>query len=590
MTTKDISTMFHLLSNNPPTAVETERIRQLLISRRRDKNYLSIAAKIEDSRIGTCQKAISNLEMAIPRGKATLQMHEANLTALLDIQLRFTNFRNLPDLEIEDDAYSSKLYRDMKAAGHAPILRSSRFINQQVDILTGEIRTLLDHIKNLDLELQGWKSSLQLSQTSLQTLTASITQTEATIDAAAAAFRPFLRFPAEIWQTIFQIVVHDEMEDYVKSNNQNPLRSAALVLAHTCRLWRDLVYRDVTLWRVITIHASQYWPRPLYKCFAHCTAQAASPAIFMINLSQCLEWKYSDHWNRRHEKQLVELQSLDWQVALGGKSYVLHIVMSNDQSDFTRRIAFIPYHDPASLTISSRSSILHSNTFSDLRHFNGVRSLTIVNDYPKFIFSATTNLATILPQLTALTYKVKRFPAGFELFSFLPSALEELYVYHNTGDFPIGSSSPFEYSKLRSLGLTGLGANVLQLMTAPSLRTLVLYGPDTLSSPTTAIGSVADNIYGRITRLEFEGWKEARAGAISSFKEVAIKSRSLRYVKFTRCWINGEELIASLGIMRDSAVHTFSKLERIALSHTTGITRDQCSRLQSIVKTLDIYK
>ncbi|KAG8815310.1 hypothetical protein FRC17_000749, partial [Serendipita sp. 399] len=290
--------------------------------------------------------------MAIPHGKATLQMHEANLMALLDIQSCFTNFRNLPDLKIEDDAYSSKLYRDMKAAGYAPILQSLRFINQQVDILTGEIRTLLDHIKSLDFKLQGWKSSLQLSQTSLQTLTACITQTEATIDAAAAAFRPFLRFPAEIWQTIFQIVVHDEMEDYLKSNNQNPLRSAALVLAHTCHLWRNLVYRDATLWRVITIHASQYWPRP--------------------------------------------------------------------------------------------------------RHFNGVRSLTIVNDYPKFVFSTTINLATILPQLTALTYKVKQFPARFELFSFLPSALEELYVYHNTGDFPIGTSSPFELSKLHSLGLTGL--------------------------------------------------------------------------------------------------------------------------------------
>jgi hypothetical protein len=100
-------------------------------------------------------------------------------------------------------------------------------------------------------------------------------------------------------------------------------------------------------------------------------------------------------------------------------------------------------------------------------------------------------------------------------------------------------------------------------------------------------GHNSDNIFRRLSHLRFEDWsggmEDSRAGSAAVFGEIVLKTPNLQSVKFTRCYVDGEELTNTMGGV------LLRKLEQMTLSQSVGITREQCDQLKTMVPQLNIY-
>lgn len=118
--------------------------------------------------ISICVKAISNLEAAVQRGKDAINVYEKNIKSLQDVQSGLNFLKSCPDLTLEIEGHSKRLYKELKKALDAPIGRSSHVIDQQIDHLQSELQAIWEKFKITEHELGEWKVSLALHQSLLQ--------------------------------------------------------------------------------------------------------------------------------------------------------------------------------------------------------------------------------------------------------------------------------------------------------------------------------------------------------------------------------------------------------------------------------------
>jgi hypothetical protein len=580
-------------SNEAPTAVEAERIHRFIKARRGEIAYITIGIEGEDAHIEMCHKAIANLEIAIPRGKDILKAHEDNLTALLEIQSRLLWLKQLDTLELELEPRSRRLYREVKTFGDAPLPRMLNSIDNEVKPLKEEVERLCDGVVALEKELEGWNSSLILFQCARNHLITSRTQLEGDLSTAIASLKIFLRIPAEIWRGIFRIAVSNELNEYLEERRISPLLSTAHTLIQVCASWRHMAMHDALLWRNIAVHASQCWPRSKYRLFTRCISRTNSPINLVADLSPNLTWtKYSSTQCRSSRGSVSIAAHPDWTEALGEKDYNLHIVMSEDDEISFNRATYLPFRTPDALTIACHTALQSGSIRNILSTFQQTKSLTLILNNAEN--SEALDIASDLPQLESLTFKVEIPPKVWQFSGILSPTLRQLHICHVSDDMFTTLVADAELPHLTVLGITGPGTNFLQHVRMPSLQTVVFYGYTSAHYNEIAPGNLAMNTYGLLHQVVFEGWLESDApgigGAVSYFGDLAIKTPGIRSVKFVQSWVDGTALTTLLNpSLQGKKAKPLVKLEEVILDRPCGIERKECEDLKSLVKKVNVY-
>lgn len=305
---------------------------------------------------------------------------------------------------MQSEPHSRGLYDAMRTTAATPVSRSYTVVDEQIDILRKEIRDLWDRVRDLEMELEGWRYSHKLSSTTLQDLITLRSREEIILKGAKDSMRPIWLMPTEVWKSIFKALASVELQDYLKYNNEMPFRSTALTLSRVCKSWHQLVAIESSVWQFATIHPSECWSQNKYDLLTHTIVKSGPTISFVCNLSQTLSWMYTGYYQsgtyyRSSLGHPIHPATPNESTALNGKSYSLLLDMVDDQSIFMQKLQQLPFRNPCSLTLSSRNPLRHNYLFSYLQASNTIKSLTIINENPQLIPSV--NLSALMPQLTS---------------------------------------------------------------------------------------------------------------------------------------------------------------------------------------------
>lgn len=541
---------------------------------------IQLKKKEEEAQLTTCVKAILNIEAMLPLGRLALEVHEKNLEDLKNIQSRYDDIKGLESVDLNEETQSKKVCKELEASITALIPGSFDGLDEKVELIEKEVRSIWNSVRELETELGGWKFSRDLWKSSIAHLQATKSQADADIQAAKKAFTPLWRMPSAVWTYIFGLCVYEELSDYLSSGQYTPLRSVPLVLSQVCRFWRITVHQEPALWKSVTAHFSTYWSVEKHEFFAESIGKARFGSNMLVNLSQSLTWG-SSYYNRNGQ-YISGIQPNELTV-LKNKPYSIHFDMQDDRAQYTQNANSFPFRHPVSLTLSSRNPMAYNCIFSFLPSYNTIKSLKVINDYPQVL--QVTELASILPQLESLTIHVKRFPAEFQLDNFLSENLQELYLRHDDGGALPQLTNHWRLPNLKVLGLTSSGLNLLERTQLKKLESLILYGTNGIEDVHIVAGNNPGKAYGRILHLTLEDWKsEGPYGAVPIFTELAMVMTQLCTVKFAGCFVDGSTLTEFVQSSLGEGGMSLNKLEEIFIRDTTGITRDDCESLASLVK------
>lgn len=581
--------------NGPLTAARIVSIRKFIQYRQSDAQNISLSIAREQSELTICSNAISNLEAAIPQGKFALRNHEENLTGLMEIQSRLKTIEASKALKLNKESHSEGLYAEMRARFTKPVLRISTLIDEQIHTLKTEVRNIWDQVRELELELEGWKHSQDLALSSLNHLESSLSHLKDDLRKAKMLLSPIHNIPSDVWRFIFRFVVTTEAHEFLSTIPLEPMASTAQRISHVCHKWHQIIHQEHDLWNNIAVYPSEHWPQSKYDLFKALISKSNTPITLVANLDQRLYWSHNSfprdgiYYNnglwRNFQTRAPEVASLE------GKTYSLHFTFSNGESINVQEARCIPFKQADSLIISSRTSI-QTRSFEQLFSiFNSARSLTITNDCPTYLPSAA--ISTTMPNLVVLKFHLTKFPVGYQVPSTLVSRLEELHLHSKheveTSLFAANTSLP----KLRVLGITCTKTSAIGNRRMNALKKLVIYAPikeefEDLRSPFT----------GRLLQLrdvEFIGWSKSlgnRGNWIPSslLLDIMPKSSSLKVVQFTDSFVDGNVLVDLFQRAGQDADAKSSKpLEEIILDNTDGITREHCELLSPLVKKIKVY-
>jgi hypothetical protein len=563
------------------TTAGEQRIRECITSRGKELAFIKIQLLEEQERLKNCKSAITNLELYIPAGKKILQSHEENYRTFLDIKTRKADIKGLLSLPVEPEPTSEALLRKLRNCALIDAYPHDEVIETKVRQLGKDIRVLWDKIRHLEMELEGWKFSEQLSKSAITCLNSTKISLEEAISTAKSAFRSMWKVPDDIWATVFKLVVDAEFNDYVKQNDGELLRPTVFALSHICYRWRCIVRNERRLWTVVYLPHREIWKIREYDRLANSISKAGHPMTILVNISPDRSWPEF----LVHDEDDIRF--------FDGESFSIHVTMDNDDEAYLERMAFIPLSQASAVILSAIRPIEEGHLFIYL-HIPAATHLTIINDNPIAIPSLT-ELEPI-PSLTSLTFRVKEFPETFEITSYLLESLEELYILQGiSGSFP-ALEAGIQLPKVHTLGITPAAAVLLKNVEMARLRTLILHGSDNPDENIQAAeGDAADQAYRRLIRLEFRDWGNydggnTNAGAVSWLEKTMSKMQGLQSIKFTDSFINGAALATFMDdAMRNNSGSMLKSLNEVTLSRVSGITRKQCDVLVELVPKLNIY-
>jgi hypothetical protein len=197
----------------------------------------------------TCNDAIFNLERAIPDGKQIMKAYEDNLTPFINIQSRLGDVKLVSRKTMKNEPTTKSLYTELRSYSEGPVPRISNLIDQQIAELNKDVRTLLDKVRELEMELSGWKSSKQLSEATIERLSSSRHGIEADLQAGKQAFWPILRVPFEVLATIFRYAIRDAYDSYLKGKTTNyGMRPPIFNISQVCQRWRSITQSSSEFW------------------------------------------------------------------------------------------------------------------------------------------------------------------------------------------------------------------------------------------------------------------------------------------------------------------------------------------------------
>lgn len=531
------------------------------------------------------------MESAIPEGKKVLKAHTENLGLLTKVLENLFGLPSLVSLQMEPETTSKTLYNELRACAALPASKNGEIIGEQVEQLGKEVRVLWEKIHEMEMELHGWKFSQKLARTTIDHLKEMRAPVESDIEMAKEAFRAVWRIPADVWAQVFRLVQHMEFSCYIEQTHPKSLRPVVHVFSHVCLYWRWIVFNEPSLWSLVYIPPVQSLRQDEYDLLATSIEKSTQPLTLLVNTEQ--GFKYGYHQNQRYEpnRSLAQPLFTDGHTLFKGGLYTLHINMSYDYSAYLSRLSYITFREPSSVIVSVTQHLNQGSLFSYLS-FRNLRSLTIIANS---IVLPGSNLSSLYSSLRSLTLHFKQFMAGSNISGYLISTLEELHIRHESGAFPTfiaGVSLP----KLQILGISPPGHILLQSITIPTLRRLILYGPgNPEENVQVAVGDNVSRIYRRIESIEFRHWGVistgiTQAGAVSTFEQLIPNVPALRSLKFIDCFLDGEALVVALyNTEQGTSIGCLKYLEAVTLGYTSGVTRVQCDLIKTLIYRVDIY-
>jgi hypothetical protein len=245
-----------------------------------------------------------------------------------------------------------------------------------------------------------------------------------------------------------------------------------------------------------------------------------------------------------------------------------------------------PFRNPFRLTVTLASS-LQAVPFSSLfRRFAGIRELRLRGQ--TLHSSEIVDVSDVLPQLITLDIEVEEIHPEFPITNLLTPTLEDLYLRHNAPIERIDLTNEIVLPNLRVFGATSPDY-LLDMLRVPQLETMLWYG-SSFPIGNHAKEVVAKDAYMGLKRLELEDWTrtDAHYNAVSIFVQIASHSPSLKSLKFTRTYVDGDILAALLAPLPDD-IPTNAIIQEMIISHCMGITAVQCERLKGLVERLNVY-
>jgi hypothetical protein len=548
----------------------------------------------EKDQLQVCNNAIDNLEQAIPEGKQIIKANEDNLASFISIQSRLADIKLVTQKKMKNESSTKSLYNDFRSCSEKPVIRITDIIDEQIDALRKDVRTLWDKVRQLEMELSGWKSSKRLSENAIKRLTESHSGIEVDLKAGKEAFRPIWRVPSDAWVKIFGYAVQEVKEGYLKTNNNYGMRPPLFNLSQVCQRWRYLVQNDPKLWTFAYVAPTQVWRQDEQDLVSNSAKKSNSSVTVITNLSQYFYNGY--YYNQRYNRSGYVQSAVypDANTLFNTKEYTLLVDTHDDNSTYMQRLSYLPLRTPASLILSSRNSIQYGYLFSYISNFSTVKSFSIINDSPS-LFPNTT-ISSYFPQLREFAIQVKTFPPNFYLNNYLPATLQELRLRNdNGGTMPI-ISADIELPHLRVLEITFPGTYLLDRFTAKALRSLTFFGPHDYRGTQISTSAKAIEIYAQLLHLKFEDWKnsdttDGSLGASAVFRDLVERTPLLRTITFAASYVDGGALVSTVEtIMSDSGdSDKRRRLDQITLSYPTGIKKDHCEALTKLVKTVKVH-
>jgi hypothetical protein len=126
------------------------------------------------------------------------------------------------------------------------------------------------------------------------------------------------------------------------------------------------------------------------------------------------------------------------------------------------------------------------------------------------------------------------------------------------------------------------------------LKKLILYGPNRWLSTSIIHGPNTDYNCNRINTLEFDGWKrpdsrQEASGSFDIFNSMSMRSANLVTVKFTRGFVDGNVLLATVGLAQEPGrIGVLDILHNFTLERMDGITEEDCAGLRRLGKRVNV--
>ncbi|KAG8819104.1 hypothetical protein FRC19_010101 [Serendipita sp. 401] len=599
-------------TNEPPTQRQLKRIREYLESREEELSHISSSLSKEQLRDAVSQNAISNLEAALPTVREALATYQGCLghieAAQTDVSKLICKI-SLDKLDMKEEEDTCGLYEKFICLLSDYTTQCESKIDDQVELSRKETRRVQDLLRDMEMELEGWKSSHSLVTTSLKHLISNRARVEGEMQAARQALHPVRCIPSQVWIQVFRLAIDSELGDYMECNSNVPLRSTPHVLSHVCKSWRRTILEEKKLWRFAVIHASPTWSQNKHQFFQDAISKSSQELSLVMNLSQTLSWHYRQvatnsgygynsyvSYTQQHENNsgTVVIASSPTAYDVTGKTYQLYLDMADDQAHIMQKISQVPFTAPHTLTVSSRNPLKYGQILAYLTGFSAVKSLVIINKAPTVLPAAS--FSSNFPNLTSLKLLIGVFPATLQLTGYLPSTLEELYLRDDDGTSLPPLPTAVNLPRLHTLGINYPAGDFLKQVKASALKTLIFYPYKNIPSAVPTMEGHAVDTYRQLDHLKFEEWPkpdtndESYGGATKAFSTSAQHTPNLSSLTFDQCYVDGEALVHSIALSKEEgALEALDKLEEITLYLTEGITRDHCGELKHLVAKLKIF-
>ncbi|KAG9041818.1 hypothetical protein FS842_002433 [Serendipita sp. 407] len=152
-------------TNEPPTQRQLKRIREYLESREEELSHISSSLSKEQLRDAVSQNAISNLEAALPSVREALATYRGCLghieAAQTDVSKLIRKI-SLDKLDMKEEEDTCGLYEKFICLLSDYTTQCESKIDDQVELSRKETRRVQDLLRDMEMELEGWKSSHSL--------------------------------------------------------------------------------------------------------------------------------------------------------------------------------------------------------------------------------------------------------------------------------------------------------------------------------------------------------------------------------------------------------------------------------------------
>ncbi|KAG8848322.1 hypothetical protein FRB91_010934 [Serendipita sp. 411] len=562
-------------------------IKEFILAKERELNLYREDIENGEKRLDTVQKAIENLEIALPEAKRVLEIQKENVEAILKISVTISNPNATFSSPLKDEESSKVLSEDLLIALAAQAEAGASIVKPMIKFSQDAVTDISRMRHKMEVELRSWRFSRNIHRKSLDRSRRALKAGQRELDIAKQTFS---KVPVEVWIDIFRWRAQGDLDEFYTKHSTRPFQPTAMVLSAVCRLWRNIIAEEPDLWRHIAMHPCASWSSNKLELLKFSLDKATRQKSLAVNISQSLIWGNAGnyHYNQTSCPSLV-----DSNIVSG--SYDITIVTSVDDSFTMARVNQLPFSHPSKLTLVNRPGHRHGNFFSHIPSFRSVRSLEVVDPDPYSLDSL--QLSTRFPTLTKLFLEANVFSSTFNPSLLFPSTLQELRVRHSgQGHFP-AMQSDVSLPYLAILEITPPTTSIFQTVKVRSLQQLILCGPK--RTATVAPNSPPNESklrLGSVVHLEFRSWLDptliagvTACDAVNILRSWGTQMPLVRRLKFVDCYVDGKELLDVLKSWRNGDGPKGPVPWEITLDCCTGITRSQCEDLWEMVEKFNTF-